>query len=186
MYELYFDNPITMIDSFFVGIKYQCGRYVSAHRLRNAPIDYFMISNRDTHAEEVKHCHYRSYTLPGTDSIVAEWTNINQSASAGGYLFIFPILALPDDTINNPTVGIENMIQRLITISPNPAHGNVKVLSSFGLQKIETFNTAGKMVFSDEADGYSSTIDVTSWPKGPYVLRITTPMGTTTKKLLVN
>lgn len=90
VYELYFDNPITMIDSFFVGIKYQCGRYVSAHRLRNAPIDYFMISNRDTHAEEVKHCHYRSYTLPGTDSIVAEWTNINQSASAGGVSFYFP------------------------------------------------------------------------------------------------
>ena len=36
-----------------------------------------------------------------------------------------------------------------------------------------------------EASGLQATLDVASWPAATYLLRITTPMGTVTKKLIV-
>ena len=42
-----------------------------------------------------------------------------------------------------------------------------------------------KVRWSGEVSGPTVTFDVTAWPAGTYLLRITTPMGTVTKKLLV-
>ena len=123
------------------------------------------------------------------------------------YPYIFPILA-PPDTIYNPidtthvdtthidtthidtthvdTVGISmRMLQRYINLLPNPAVDQVQVLSSFGLSRIEFYNAAGVRVQEQKAAGYSATLDVSALPAGPYLVRIVTPAGTVTKKLVV-
>jgi hypothetical protein len=59
------------------------------------------------------------------------------------------------------------------------------VLSSFGLSHIEAYNAGGQKVYEAPASGLEAVIDVAPWPRGTYLLRITTPLGTVTKKLLV-
>ncbi|MBP5425579.1 MAG: T9SS type A sorting domain-containing protein, partial [Prevotella sp.] len=119
------------------------------------------------------------------------------------YPFIFPILTPPDSTHLNPvdtthvdttvvdttivdTVGIaQRMLERYTGLQPNPAAERVQVLSSFGLTGVEVYNAAGIKVQEQKATGYVATLDVGALPAGPYLVRIKTPNGTATKKLLV-
>ena len=127
--------------------------------------------------------------------------------------FIFPIIAPPDtttppndtvinpndttvnpgDTIINPndTTGVglrqNDLIYRYTTLQPNPATDRVRVLSSFGITAIEAYDLRGRKVYEVRTPNseFKVTLDVSSWPRGTYLLRILTPAGTTTKKLLI-
>ena len=59
------------------------------------------------------------------------------------------------------------------------------MVSSFGLSAVELYNAAGAKVAEQPATGYSATLDVGTLPPGPYLVRITTPAGKVTKKLVV-
>ena len=78
-----------------------------------------------------------------------------------------------------------DMVARYVTVQPNPAVEEARVLSSFGLERIEAYDDRGRQVAEFAAKGYEATLDIKAWPRGTYLLRITTPMGTVTKKLLV-
>ena len=125
------------------------------------------------------------------------------------YPLIFPILTPPDTTGDNPidttgvspidttaidtttidttSVGIGDVqvVGRYVSLLPNPATDRVKVLSSFGLRRVEVYNAAGARVREVEARGYTATLRVDDLPEGAYLLRIHTPAGNTTKKLIV-
>ena len=106
----------------------------------------------------------------------------------GRYYLIFPILT-PDPNAPEPgdTTAVEaaDMVSRYVTVQPNPAMEEARVLSSFGLERIEAYNSEGQRVLDRATEGVEATIDVKAWPAGTYLLRVTTPLGTTTKKLLV-
>ena len=87
----------------------------------------------------------------------------------------------------DPVVGLRqaDMVYRYTAVSPNPATGRATVTSSFGLTQIEAFDEQGRLVQTLPASGLKASLDVSSWPRGTYLLRIHTPLGTTTKKLLV-
>ncbi|MBP5546726.1 MAG: T9SS type A sorting domain-containing protein [Bacteroidales bacterium] len=72
-----------------------------------------------------------------------------------------------------------------IDINPNPATKQVHVATNFSLTQIEAFDEQGRLVQTLPATGLKATLDVSSWPRGTYLLRIQTPAGPTTKKLLV-
>ena len=87
------------------------------------------------------------------------------------------ILSLPD----------ASFLGRLTGVMPNPAAEAAKVVSSFGLSRVEAYNLAGEKV--DElqlpSPSLSATLDIRRWPVGAYILRIHTPQGVATKKLSV-
>ena len=60
-----------------------------------------------------------------------------------------------------------------------------QVLSSFGIERIDAYTADGRCILSQEANGLQATLDVRGWASGTYLLRVATPMGTATKKLLV-
>ena len=72
-----------------------------------------------------------------------------------------------------------------IDINPNPATKQVHVATNFSLTQIEAFDEQGRLVQTLPATGLKATLDVSSWPRGTYLLRIQTPAGPTPKKLLV-
>jgi len=86
------------------------------------------------------------------------------------------------DTIS---AGIMMAGANLVTLSPNPVHGEVQVTSSFGLRGIEVYNAAGLKVHELKASGYAATLDISALPEGSYLVRVATPSGTVTKKLVV-
>ena len=133
---------------------------------------------------------------PGDTIIVPGDTIIN-----GGDTIIVPgdtiinggdTIINPGDTIVVPGgdttgVGIQgvNLLYRYTAVMPNPATNKVRVTSSFGLTRIETYDAKGRLVQTLPASGLKADLDVSSWPRGTYLLRISTPAGPTTKKLLV-
>ena len=85
------------------------------------------------------------------------------------------------------SVGIDSdcQMEKSVSVSPNPATGSAEVLSSFGVSRVEVFNAADRKVMDLKAEGLKATLDVSKLPSGAYLLRIHTPQGMTTKKLLV-
>jgi hypothetical protein len=72
------------------------------------------------------------------------------------------------------------------TLYPNPARGTVEIFSSQPLTHIEIVDALGRVTDTRPlAPQNTATLDVSSWPRGTYLLRIHTPLGTATKKLLV-
>ncbi len=80
--------------------------------------------------------------------------------------------------------GIEDAIGQHTYLMPNPTDGKVTVLSSYRLHKVELFGSDGKPVAAYEADGHSATLDLSAYPAGTYVARITTSAGVTNKRLV--
>ncbi len=91
---------------------------------------------------------------------------------------------LNDTTLVIPERGL---MGRLIGVMPNPATATAKVVSSFGVTMVEVFNTAGERIHTLRLPDapLTATLDVRRWPRGSYIVRIHTPMGTTSRKLVV-
>ena len=87
-----------------------------------------------------------------------------------------------------PGIGIQtnDLLYRYTSVQPNPATDKVRVTSSFGLTRIEAYDLRGRLLFETPASGLKADLDVSSWPRGTYLLRISTPAGPTTKKLLIH
>ena len=101
----------------------------------------------------------------------------------GQYTVLFPILT-PDTSVG---IDTHNPLDRLTGVMPNPAAEKSRVVSSFGMSRIEAFNMAGERIHEQRVpDGsLSATLDLRRWPAGAYILRIHTPQGVATKKLTV-
>ena len=96
----------------------------------------------------------------------------------------------PIDTTVVPTdttagIGKVDMVNRYVSVSPNPAGDRATVLSSFGLTAIEAYDPQGRKLYSAPAEGLKATLDVSAWPRGTVLLHIHTPAGTAVKKLLL-
>ena len=126
------------------------------------------------------------------------------------YPFMFPILAPPDTTVVDTTsvdpidttivdttivdttivdstgIASPQLLERYINVVPNPAADKVQVLSSFGLREVEVYDAAGtRVLLRRRLTGYTADLDVSALPAGAYLVRVTTPGGTVTKKLIV-
>ena len=190
VYEKYFDSVITVSDTFYLGVTTtSCARY-GDYLFKSVP--FVMMSYRyNDQSTTIPERHLLRFRCDGIDT----WSDDNFHNHSW---YIYPILATPDTTDtgitdttgNDPadTLGIE-LIGRFTNLFPNPAAHEVTVTSSFGISAIEAYNAAGALVFgssdSNQLSPSAMRLDVSSWPRGTYLLRIHTPAGTTTKKLIV-
>ena len=230
VYERYFDAPVAVTDSFYVGLT---GRSWEPEIYTSGP-DSGWYSGWVAHPGVMLNAYCWPDLFPpikimlarywppdpsfGINEYTLRWTFYDLSGPMQGmmgfpYPFIFPILTPPDSTHLNPvdtthvdttvvdttvvdttivdttvvdTVGIaQRLLERYTGLQPNPAAERVQVLSSFGLTGVEVYNAAGIKVQEQKATGYVATLDVGALPAGPYLVRIKTPNGTVTKKLLV-
>ena len=187
MYEKYFDSAIVVADTFYMGSTERTKTSDPYPENMSFGMMMFGGSGCDFHEYHVwKYC-YPDYTY---------WYWPDRLPMGYDYYMIFPILTPePDSTGDSDTTGIggdttlavrqADIVSRYVTVQPNPAVEEARVLSSFGLERIEAYDDRGRLVAEVAAKGYEATLDIASWPRGTYLLRITTPMGTVTKKLLV-
>jgi hypothetical protein len=194
VYERYFTKMDMMVtDTFFVGLTDPMFDTISdsvawSHYAASCPM-FSDFSHND-------------FDKPGiANQLKSHAWNILRPTNAVYY--IFPILTpgenLPDltdttivdttivDTTIVDTVGIADvqLVGRYVALQPNPASERVRVTSSFGLQRIEIYNAAGARVREERASGYTATLDLSTLPEGAYLVRVHTPAGSTTKKLVV-
>lgn len=84
------------------------------------------------------------------------------------------------------TTAIETpLLEQLTYLMPNPANHEVQVLSSYGMTRVEAYTPQGKRMTDMKVKGLGTTLDVSNWPAGMYIVVIHTPAGNATKKLIV-
>ena len=89
---------------------------------------------------------------------------------------------------DGPGVAIRqtDLVYRYTAVAPNPALDHATVTSSFGISRLEAYDAQGRLVYdSHNLSTFSFQLSTVEWPRGTYLLRITTPLGPTTKKLIV-
>jgi hypothetical protein len=106
------------------------------------------------------------------------------------YQLIFPLLdRLP--TYASPLVTGGGMagapvvtMESFVSVSPNPTTGMATVTSCFGLSGVELYDLGGALLLSQAASGLSYTLDLRPYAAGVYILKVRTPSGTVTKKIV--
>ena len=131
-----------------------------------------------------------TFTYDSTWQITEGWPS---------WQWFFPILTpdpngdttyVPDDSTHNGGDSLRIAIQRTsweryVSLQPNPADAEATVLSSFGITEVEIFDMAGSRVLTQKAEGLAAKLDVKALPRGSYIVRIHTPLGDTSRKLLL-
>ncbi len=184
LYEKYFESPITLTDSFYVGVtQYTSSGYVDAAggvwQYRTIPLYLLNQQYRDmlsTPRVEVR-AHQSFDSRDGT----RRWRFYYYgSTQQQGFYFIFPIVAADSGEVSIETV------ERMTELYPNPAADRVTLASSFGISGVSVYNTAGTLVLERLGlAGTMYTLDISALPAGAYLLHLRTPVGTAVKKLLV-
>ena len=100
------------------------------------------------------------------------------------YAQLFPILQKTDTTITDSS-SLVNIVDNYTFIFPNPANKEVNIQCSFRMQTLELFNEQGQKVNEWKIDSYHYLLNVEDYPKGNYVMKIKTKLGTATKKVIV-
>ncbi len=195
VYELFFDSPVAVKDTFYIGFNFETNcRYHDPTLGRVFNYKYTMTLNgllpawvagrRDT----VTIAQRRTEESPNYDQ--GTWL-IRTRIAPQTIVFLYAITEPDDGTGGGSgsdttlTITASDAAARYVSVQPNPAVDEARVLSSLGLERIEAYNAGGQKVYEGKAEGLEATLDVKGWPRGSYLLRITTPMGTVTKKLLV-
>jgi hypothetical protein len=189
MYEKFFDSgSVAVSDFFYVGVTQRsCDGASGVHD----HMGFHLMQMSGRACEKSPEYHVKKMCWPEDGYVFWNWDPRVSMITYDHYL-IFPILTpdgSPRDTsgMGGDTLAVTqaDMVARYISVQPNPATEQARVLSSFGLSHIEAYNAGGQKVYEAPASGLEAVIDVAPWPRGTYLLRITTPLGTVTKKLLV-
>ena len=200
VYERYFDSAYYVSDSFYVGWTRRSAENSvfdsDGHRWQwdHWPVEIFGVYvlpyNPDSSDRLLVHLDYSD--LPPNVDHVPDWSYlISNNLNGNPIYFLFPILTPepPEDTTSHggDSLAVEPVrpLDRLVSVQPNPATEQVRVLSSFGLTHLTAYDAAGVKVYDQAASGLKATLEVQGWPAGTYILHIQTPMGLSTKRLIV-
>ena len=62
-------------------------------------------------------------------------------------------------------VGIATADSGSVRLQPNPASGSVVVMSSYGIERVEVYDTRGRRVHEQAANGTTTGFDVSGWAR---------------------
>ena len=189
LYEVFFDSSIFVSDSFFcmVDALFDGKNDSTFFDDKEYNLCKLQLISNDYQAYLLDGIPYQTllyHALLTSRNIYfnVEWAILHESCPWGrNSILIFPILDLSDSTVVNEA----DAVGRNAAVWPNPARGTVSVASGFGLRSVDVFDLEGRLVLSRKVSGLSADIDISALPRGAYAVRITTMVGTTTKKLLV-
>lgn len=93
----------------------------------------------------------------------------------------------PDTSGSGPDnpIAVSLAADRYTVLMPNPAHGQVSLLSSFKIDRIQIFTTTGRRVCQQEVNGIGTSINLTGYPQGVYIVRIDIGNTRLIRKLVV-
>ena len=213
VYERYFSEPVSVVDSFYVGKSLRTCKRGSIHSYTNMSVISFGLNNGTSaqsmvmfHASPVIEHQYEpeyyewDYPAVTREDIrllfpilepnpTPDTTVVSDTTYLGDTLIVTDTVIIGGDTIitTDTILSIQNgsLLDRLTGVMPNPAVGTARVVSSFGMSMVEAYDMSGTLVHRQKADGLATTLDVRHWPTGTYLLRIHTPQGTAVKKLVV-
>lgn len=126
-----------------------------------------------------------------------DWTRVALPVSVGNHTFLFQytkdgsvssgydcawvdLISLPDTSSTTP-VGIDPVASDsdLITVYPNPTLGQVNL--SREVEEVTLYDLTGKMLLTKH---HALAVDLSTFPQGVYLLRLTTSVGSTVHRVV--
>lgn len=83
-------------------------------------------------------------------------------------------------------VGFEKLNEASYNVYPNPAREYVKVTSNNNIDELSIFSTDGKMVYSQNVNQTETTIDLTGFNNGVYIIRMISNDEIVVKRIVKN
>ena len=118
--------------------------------------------------------------LSAKDRCCAPWKGTNDYSNWSDSIRFY----ITGDTTQ---VSIRNtVLEEYTQLIPNPASDIVTIFSSFSIRKVEVYSLKGEKVKEEEVKAASIKMDISDLPKGTYLVKVYTPKGIATKKLVVN
>jgi hypothetical protein len=100
----------------------------------------------------------------------------------------YSLVRLSDNSaVISKTVMKYNSIQdEDFVISPNPAEDklNIKLLSANENVKLEVFDVLGKLIYKGEITQLESSVNISNWKSGVYLVRVSNNKSTQTKRFI--
>ncbi len=90
-----------------------------------------------------------------------------------------------DDWGIEPLVGSPVLNDVSLTLFPNPAKTIVNILSNERISEVKLLNVVGQTIFISRYQGPDTTVDISSYENGVYVLQILTESGKVASKRLL-
>ena len=89
-------------------------------------------------------------------------------------------------TVATPYVGIEDRLEKAVTLYPNPAkeYVDIRVDGEVNVTDMEIFDVYGKMIWTNNHSSIPTRINVSGLADGIYFVRVTTDEGTVTKTFI--
>lgn len=89
-------------------------------------------------------------------------------------------------TITVQTLGVEDFSLKSFTISPNPSslNLNIELPNNITNAKVEVYDVLGKLVYNNRISDLNSSINISNWSKGTYLVRVSTNDATQTKRFI--
>jgi len=82
-------------------------------------------------------------------------------------------------------IALAEEADRYVSVVPNPAEKEATVLSAYRMQRIAVYDSRGTKMLERKADGFSTTIDVSAWARGVYVVAVYSGQELRTQRLVV-
>lgn len=204
-FELIFDNPVKVIGDFYVMTDFArpavSGGVVDSSKLKynwlEECIDYgaaskniiylVYISSEDKCPSQTIMNRWYQYDADSPElNYESGWEVVNISSILDNEhikgIYLFPLIKDGNDTVSSvASIDVDNYTY----VFPNPASENIMVQSSFKIHGIEIFNEQGQKIANTNPNAYNTSIDVSSYPKGMYIVKIMTKSGTANKKIIV-
>ena len=196
LYEVYFDDTVTVQDSFYVG----CSLFNYEHLdfgLRVPTAVYTVGADKPGCHLYPATSRYR-WTPPDRDT---NWHSVGEGI---GLFSVFPIIdttgmfadttqdgdttsvdtTIVDTTIVDTTF-ISQVVDQFTYLMPNPASGQAVLYSSFPIRQVTVYDPAGRCVLHRRVDDRTLRLDLSGYAKGTYLVVVRTPAGRTVKRLVV-
>jgi hypothetical protein len=91
-----------------------------------------------------------------------------------------------DDVSIDFTVGMPENAQNVsVAIYPNPATDHLNIVSGDRINQVDVFNQLGQRIYSTTVDGNIFNLNTMTYNKGVYYVRVTTPDGVMTEKVMI-
>jgi len=124
---------------------------------------------------------YPAPAVPDVDKPNSRWIGIDgygwmdvASVTSPAYSWLTMVYIDGYDWINESN--------ETISVYPNPTTDNVNILAP-GINHVTVMNTLGQVVLDTHVDGNMTTLDMSSYQAGVYIVRVTTENGQSVKRI---
>ena len=118
----------------------------------------------------------------------------HNSPNSTTYHYFFYNLKMKENCISNFTEAtavfilptkVDNNIKNIFSIYPNPATNSIVISNSESIDRVEIYDIKGGLIFRKSYQKKSTSIDLSNFANGVYIVKVLSIKNTSVQKLII-